>query len=101
MTSLSKRAVAVYILRIVYEIIGSRLEHNIHTQAQGIQYMKKKVEAVIWKRLMSELILKITAEGHPGGFFVKHLTLGWSSGHDLRVMKSSPTSGSMLSGESS
>ena len=31
---------------------------------------------------------------------VKRLTLGFSSGHDLRVVRSSPTLGSALSGES-
>jgi len=31
---------------------------------------------------------------------VKHLTLDLGSGHDLRVLVSSPTSGSVLSGES-
>ena len=31
---------------------------------------------------------------------VKCLTLDFSSGHDLRVVKSSPASGSVLSGES-
>ena len=31
---------------------------------------------------------------------VKHLTLDFGSGHDLRVMRSSLASGSMLSGES-
>ena len=30
---------------------------------------------------------------------VKHLTLGFSSGHDLEVVRSSPTSGSALRGE--
>lgn len=32
--------------------------------------------------------------------FVKHLTLNFGSGHDLRVVRSSPASGSMLSEES-
>ena len=31
---------------------------------------------------------------------VEHLTLGFGSGHDLRVMRLSPTVDSMLSGES-
>ena len=31
---------------------------------------------------------------------VKHLTLDFGSGHDLRVMGSSPTSGSLLNAES-
>ena len=31
---------------------------------------------------------------------VKHQTLAFGSGHDLRVMKSSPTKGSVLSEES-
>ena len=32
--------------------------------------------------------------------WVKHPTLGFTSGHDLRVMGSSPTLGSVLNGES-
>ena len=32
--------------------------------------------------------------------FVKHVTLGFGSGHDLRVVRLSPMSGSMLSVES-
>ena len=31
---------------------------------------------------------------------VEHPTLGFSSGHDLKVVRSSPVSGSVLSGES-
>ena len=31
--------------------------------------------------------------------FIKHLTLDFSSGHDLRFVSSNPTSGSILSGE--
>ena len=31
---------------------------------------------------------------------VEHLTLGFGSGHDLRVMELNPTWGSVLSGES-
>ena len=41
--------------------------------------------------------IKNYTKGHLGGVVVKHPTLGFGSGHDLRIMKSSPLSGSALS----
>ena len=38
--------------------------------------------------------------GHLGDYLVKHPILDFSSGHDFKVMRSSPTSGSALSMES-
>ena len=40
-------------------------------------------------------------QGHLVAQLVKHLTLGSGSGHDLRVLGSSPMSGSTLSGRES
>ena len=47
-------------------------------------------------------MLKAIELGAPGWLrrSVKHPTLDFGSGHDLRVLESSPTSVSMLSGES-
>ena len=49
---------------------------------------------------VSRLSQKDVSWGRPGGSVVaqsvKHLTLDFGSGHDLRVVRSSPASGSML-----
>ena len=44
--------------------------------------------------------LKKVLQGHLGVQSIRHLTLGFISGCDLRVMGSSPMSGSTLSSES-
>ena len=48
--------------------------------------------------------MKDCLEGNSGGTWVaqsvEHPTLGFGSGHDLGVVRSSPASGSMLGGES-
>ena len=45
------------------------------------------------------VFLKVYTLGHLVAQSVKHLALGFSSDHDLRVLKSSPVSGSILSTE--
>ena len=43
---------------------------------------------------------KLLFKGHLGGLLVEHSTIDFSLDHDVRVMKSSPTLGSMLAVES-
>ena len=49
-----------------------------------------------WCRAFKKIISK---QGHLGALG-KHPTLGFGSGHDLRVVRSSPASGSVLREES-
>ena len=50
--------------------------------------------------LLKELLQSFRTQGHLVAQSVKHLTLDFSSGHDLRAVRLSPVSGSTLSRES-
>ena len=52
------------------------------------------------KMMMADISLEMEAWGACMAPSVKHLTLNFGSGHGLRVVRSSPTSGFALSGES-
>ena len=72
-----------------------------HTLTYGVLWRPCAQTLQVGYRERATLFLKIKAYwGAWVAQLVKQLTLGFSSGHDLRVMRLSPTSGSMLGMES-
>ena len=53
----------------------------------------------VWDQTICKMLLNKIVWGHLSGL-VKWLALGWGLGGDLRVMRLSPTSSSVLMGES-
>ena len=64
---------------------------------QKVMRMGEKRHFPIWELWVPAVKSRGEAKGAWVVQSLKHLTLGFSSGHDLRVVRLNPTSGSMLS----
>ena len=76
--------------------LGSRSEPN--TDAEPLSHPCAPQVIGLYTEL--NMIITVNSRGTWVAQLVEHLALGFSSGHDLRVLRSSPVSGSMLSMES-